>query len=94
MKIEKRFFGLLNGEIVYLYTLTNDNGFSAQVMPYGASLVAIYAPDNAWEQQLDALPIASKMENIPSMEKLSRLLQIRKIIVYMVVLKDLIRNYG
>lgn len=46
MKIEKRFFGLLNGEIVYLYTLTNDNGFSAQVMPYGASLVAIYAPDN------------------------------------------------
>lgn len=39
-------FGTLpTGESVELYTLANDRGFSVEIMPYGATVVSIQAPD-------------------------------------------------
>jgi aldose 1-epimerase len=42
----KRLFGKLNnGKEVYMYTLKNKNGMSAEIMNYGATVVSLFAPD-------------------------------------------------
>jgi aldose 1-epimerase len=46
MKIEKKSFGHTpEGEIIDLYTLTNDKGLRLRVTPYGAIVVALETPD-------------------------------------------------
>ena len=42
----KRLFGKLsNGKEVYMYTLTNKNGMTAEITNYGATVVSLFAPD-------------------------------------------------
>lgn len=54
MSVTKKVFGTCPaGEEIYLYTLTNAMGLSAQVMNYGAILVSVTAPD-----------ISGKMEDV------------------------------
>lgn len=46
MAIVKNFFGRTKDNVdVYIFTLTNSNGFSAKIMTYGATVVSIIAPD-------------------------------------------------
>ncbi|OPJ58089.1 aldose epimerase family protein [Clostridium oryzae] len=46
MSITKKFFGKTdNGEEVNIFALTNNNGFSARIIDYGATIVSIFAPD-------------------------------------------------
>lgn len=46
VKIEKKSFGTLkNGEEVFLYTLTNKNGASADFSTFGATITSIRVPD-------------------------------------------------
>ena len=35
MAIEKNIYGVCNGSVIYAYTLTNKNGFSAEILNYG-----------------------------------------------------------
>lgn len=35
MAIEKNIYGVYNGSVIYAYTLTNKNGFSAEILNYG-----------------------------------------------------------
>lgn len=42
----KRLFGKLNnGKEVYMYTLKNKNGMTAEITNYGATVVSLFAPD-------------------------------------------------
>jgi aldose 1-epimerase len=42
----KRLFGKLNnGKEVYMYTLKNRNGMTAEIINYGATVVSLFAPD-------------------------------------------------
>ncbi|MCX7797485.1 MAG: galactose mutarotase [Melioribacter sp.] len=44
--IQKDLFGTLpNGENVYIYTLTNDNGMEIKIINYGATIVSLKVPD-------------------------------------------------
>jgi aldose 1-epimerase len=48
MVLEQQLFGLTpDGRAVDIYTLTNDNGLEARIMTYGATLVALRAPDRS-----------------------------------------------
>ena len=44
--VKKELFGTLqNGENIYSYTLTNNNGMSATIINYGATVVNLHVPD-------------------------------------------------
>ena len=45
MSIEKRSFGLVNGEEAKLYTLKNAGGFQVDITNFGGALVNIFAKD-------------------------------------------------
>ena len=46
MNVQKQPFGETpDGTAVEIYTLTNDKGFKARVMTYGATLVSLEVPD-------------------------------------------------
>ena len=45
--VEKMPFGQISDTAVTLYKLSNPNGFSVEIMNYGATVVGIYAPDKA-----------------------------------------------
>ena len=46
VSVETRKFGETgDGEIVYLYTLTNSKGMKAEIINYGGIVVSLYAPD-------------------------------------------------
>jgi len=45
--IEKQPFGKVGDADITLYTLSNSNGFSVDIMNYGATIVAIHAPDKS-----------------------------------------------
>lgn len=45
--IEKMPFGKIGDTDITLYKLTNPNGFSAEIMNYGATVVALYTPDKS-----------------------------------------------
>ncbi|MCF8243057.1 MAG: galactose mutarotase [Melioribacteraceae bacterium] len=45
MKIEKEVFGEYEGQPVYLYTLTNDNGMKVSITNYGGIVQKIIVPD-------------------------------------------------
>ncbi len=48
MQIEKQEFGKTpDGKIVDLYTLTNDNGMTAKISNFGATLVSLVVPDKS-----------------------------------------------
>lgn len=47
MKITKRNFGIIDGEEVYLYTLSNHSGFSVDITNYGGIVTSIMAPDKS-----------------------------------------------
>ena len=45
LSINKEFWGDINGDSVYLYTLTNEEGIEAQITNYGGIIVSVNAPD-------------------------------------------------
>ncbi|MDR0646026.1 MAG: galactose mutarotase [Elusimicrobiota bacterium] len=45
MKCVKKNFGILNNRKINLFVLSNDNGFSAGCISYGAALQSLYFPD-------------------------------------------------
>lgn len=45
MKIEKRNFGRIKGENIFLYRLINNNGMEVCAMNYGATLTSLTVPD-------------------------------------------------
>lgn len=45
MKISKSEFGKVNGEIVYLFSLENDNGIRTSITNYGGIMTTLFVPD-------------------------------------------------
>jgi Galactose mutarotase and related enzymes len=45
MEVTKNKFGAFHNQVIWLYTLTNDNGLKLKVMNYGATLTDIETPD-------------------------------------------------
>jgi len=43
--IDKTFFGTTADTEVYLYTLTNDRGYQADIITYGGAITSLWAPD-------------------------------------------------
>jgi aldose 1-epimerase len=46
MSIQSRLFGLVDGQDVDLYTLTNENGMTASITSYGATVVDLVVPSS------------------------------------------------
>lgn len=49
MNIEKKLFGTHNGRDVDVYTLTNDNGMSADIITFGGAIQKLMVPDRRGE---------------------------------------------
>lgn len=45
MTIDKTYFGTTDGAEVYRYTLTNDLGYSVDIITYGGAITSLWAPD-------------------------------------------------
>lgn len=47
MNITKKSFGFLNGEEVFLFSLSNDSGFTVEITNYGGIVTSIFTPDRS-----------------------------------------------